>query len=1178
MSIQVPGANISNLVYGDGAPFRKFVVAGSTGNITLPDIPNGTTGDANMDNVPLVVGDRVLLKDQITGAENGIYYVNAVTVAPNVTIARTADAYVGSSFAAVSITINQGATNGNSIMMCSNVSGSDVIGTDALTFVASGSVSQVNTGTGLTGGPITTTGTISMDNMASYTYKGNNTNIAGAPTDITLSDLRNTLTKIFYVNNSTGNDSNSGKSSSEPFLTVNQALDSLLGTSGQIILVDTGITYVYTPANIPNNVNIRFSTSVTPITSYSAWTTLILTGSSVNATPQLLTLTDSAGNVRATGFVPSALAISYPGGHVIQFTSGAYNTQYALISADYIRGAPFSGEFTFINGDFSSLVGGETFDVYAPPVTLSDNATFTSATARNTTLIFNNINYVGVNAVDTQSISWIFDYSRYSDQGSAVSFASNDCTFRLLNSSWNTGANDFRFTSGNMNVDMANSIFFNYGNSVIANGLGLVGSSNGKLQMNNSTIMVPLSSVAWGLSSADTSIADCAFLGFLNVTNCSSSNITGCSFYTGGSVTTAPASNTFTNSLVTLGTMNIVTDTGAATQSALFTGCKVNINTMSVENITTSNTGNVIQFDQGTVGSMDGAVTFSNCVADIMIEVSDGSLLNNTSTLDSSTSTVNTYNITLSNYGEFTSSTALTSFNNGVTGVINDITGAVSYTTAILASYSLPYRFTSTGLFSTARDGIVPRLSGNVSESLRGDGTYSALPIRIYCIAGSVANVNLGATLDGVVMDGVTLATGDRIFLKDQSSTVDNGIYVVNTSPAVPTRASDVAVGTSFGGTITLVNQGTLNSNTSWLCTNIIGSDVVGTNGLTFSIIGAKKVTYSYIEPFGGIQTLTMPSGYSAAYLSCWGGGGGGGASTPTYSGGGGGSGAGVFNYPLDVTPGTAYNIFVGYGGNTAGVAASGFPGSMGGVSGVCLSSNITVVDSGNTTINGPYYNTNIQSYFVRTAGTYDLSTIPTETMIMANTSSLIWRVNPTAPDPTTFYVYGSIASNSPGLVNEAFSFISTGVFAWGGGGGVATTPSLTASGGTNYRPGAYNSSIPGIAGGPSSASASSNTFGGNYFGTGVAGGLGGNPLTPSNSSVGYSLYSSYLGGTTTINNSTGGGGAAGYGGVGGEGGITTGLAAANGSGAGGGGGGSLGGNGFQAGQGGSGLVEIVFV
>jgi hypothetical protein len=54
----------------------------------------------------------------------------------------------------------------------------------------------------------------------------------------------------------------------------------------------------------------------------------------------------------------------------------------------------------------------------------------------------------------------------------------------------------------------------------------------------------------------------------------------------------------------------------------------------------------------------------------------------------------------------------------------------------------------------------------------------------------STANVTLASGVEnGDTLDGITLATGDRILLKDQSTGSQNGIYTVNASGA-PTPAS----------------------------------------------------------------------------------------------------------------------------------------------------------------------------------------------------------------------------------------------------------------------------------------------------------------------------------------------------------------------------------------------------
>lgn len=104
---------------------------------------------------------------------------------------------------------------------------------------------------------------------------------------------------------------------------------------------------------------------------------------------------------------------------------------------------------------------------------------------------------------------------------------------------------------------------------------------------------------------------------------------------------------------------------------------------------------------------------------------------------------------------------------------------------------------------------------------------------------------------NGDTIDGVVLATGDRILIKDQASGVENGIYTVNASGA-PTRATDLDTGSSAAGAATFIEEGTTNADTAWVCTNNTGSDVVGTDALNFT-------------QFAGTNTFTGGDGISIA-------------------------------------------------------------------------------------------------------------------------------------------------------------------------------------------------------------------------------------------------------------------------------------------------------------------------
>ena len=115
------------------------------------------------------------------------------------------------------------------------------------------------------------------------------------------------------------------------------------------------------------------------------------------------------------------------------------------------------------------------------------------------------------------------------------------------------------------------------------------------------------------------------------------------------------------------------------------------------------------------------------------------------------------------------------------------------------------------------------------------DGVAQGLDVKDSVVATTTANGTLStAFANGQSIDGVTLQTGDRILIKNQSTASQNGIYNVNASGA-PSRATDMATGSNAAGAFVFVEQGTVNAENGFTCTSDTGSAVVGTNNLTFA-------------------------------------------------------------------------------------------------------------------------------------------------------------------------------------------------------------------------------------------------------------------------------------------------------------------------------------------------------
>ena len=96
------------------------------------------------------------------------------------------------------------------------------------------------------------------------------------------------------------------------------------------------------------------------------------------------------------------------------------------------------------------------------------------------------------------------------------------------------------------------------------------------------------------------------------------------------------------------------------------------------------------------------------------------------------------------------------------------------------------------------------------------------------------------AYANGQTVDGITLATGDRILIKNQTTQTENGIYTVNSSGA-PTRATDADSATDLNQATVRVRLGTVNAGTQW--TQSTDAPTVGTSNIVWAASGGA--TYS---------------------------------------------------------------------------------------------------------------------------------------------------------------------------------------------------------------------------------------------------------------------------------------------------------------------------------------------
>ena len=120
----------------EGLDVKQSCKVATTANITL-------SGTQTIDGVSVIADDRVLVKDQSTASQNGIYLCKASTWQ------RTDDLATGVDAAGAFTFVEQGSTNADIGFVCTSNKGSAVVGTNNLSFSTFSSSGNVTAGNGL---------------------------------------------------------------------------------------------------------------------------------------------------------------------------------------------------------------------------------------------------------------------------------------------------------------------------------------------------------------------------------------------------------------------------------------------------------------------------------------------------------------------------------------------------------------------------------------------------------------------------------------------------------------------------------------------------------------------------------------------------------------------------------------------------------------------------------------------------------------------------------------------------------------------------------------------------------------------------------------------------------------------------------------------------------------------
>ena len=286
-------------------------------------------------------------------------------------------------------------------------------------------------------------------------------------------------------------------------------------------------------------------------------------------------------------------------------------------------------------------------------------------------------------------------------------------------------------------------------------------------------------------------------------------------------VATLTGSQTLTNKVLTAPTINGVVG-GTQTSATITT-----LTTTNVDGILGANTPAAATTTNLTV---NGNTTLGDATGDSI--------------------TINGNGVTLANAPSVTGTWANLG---GVTTV--DINGG-TIDGAVIGGASAAAISGTTGSFSSTVTGAAPTSAGHLTTKTYVDGLLAGMAKRATVRAATTGNVTIATALNnGDTIDGVTLATNNLVLVKSQTDAEDNGIYVVQASPARDTLFDTYD---EHPGAIIHVQEGSANADKLYQCTSNTGGTLNSTDIVWANIVPGSGGTVTQIVAGTGLSGGTI--------------------------------------------------------------------------------------------------------------------------------------------------------------------------------------------------------------------------------------------------------------------------------------------------------------------------------
>jgi hypothetical protein len=307
---------------------------------------------------------------------------------------------------------------------------------------------------------------------------------------------------------------------------------------------------------------------------------------------------------------------------------------------------------------------------------------------------------------------------------------------------------------------------------------------------------------------------------------------------TGIGVSSSTGAVTISNTGVTNIILSTVSPTGGGTNKS---GVLIN----GVQGTTTLATGSVTTTGTITVSLSNELQSLTNLSSSGMLSANAGTYVSRSLVTGATSTIVVTNGDGIAGNPTFDLNTVGTPVTTSFVKITTDVFGRISGTTAVLASDITPLvDATYVNVTGDTMSGTLTFTSGTVTGLTTPVNASDAVPksyvdaaiqgltpkqsVRVATItSGTLATSFANAS----TIDGITLATNDRILIKNQVAPAENGIYIVNATGA-PTRALDMDVWTEVPNAYVFVSVGT-QADTGWVCTSDAGG-TLGTTAITF--------------------------------------------------------------------------------------------------------------------------------------------------------------------------------------------------------------------------------------------------------------------------------------------------------------------------------------------------------